>query len=245
MMRPSPPSSQQELLDRARALSGRTVASLAEEFVIQLPANLKRSKGFVGQLLELALGADAGSRAEPDFVQLGIEMKSLPVDRAGHPIESTYVCTVALEPAIEGELHWESCWLRRKLAQVLWVPVEGERTIALGERRIGYPVLWSPTAQQEQALASDWQELTDMVHMGEVESITARMGEVLQIRPKAANAASRCRAIGPEGESILTNPRGFYLRSHFTRAILEDVFGPKDTRGTLEGNRGSRAKTPC
>ena len=61
----------------------------------------------------------------------------------------------------------------------------------------------------------------EMICLGQIESITAALGEVLQIRPKAASASVRGRAIGSDGTLVLTNPRGFYLRSRFTAAILQ------------------------
>jgi DNA mismatch repair protein MutH len=90
------PSSEAELLSRARALAGRTLGSLARELGSEPPPDLRRAKGFAGQLLERALGASAGLRGEPDFRGLGVELKSLPVSRAGKPCESTFVCTIAL-----------------------------------------------------------------------------------------------------------------------------------------------------
>ncbi len=41
------------------------------------------------------------------------------------------------------------------------------------------------------------EELMDMIVLGQVERITARHGEYLQIRPKAANAKALTEAIGP------------------------------------------------
>jgi len=114
---------------RARALAGCTIAQLAERFSLMAPADLRRHKGFVGALIERALGATAGSRAAPDFEALGIELKTLPVDGRGRALESTFVCTIPLTEI--GEVEWLSSRVRRKLNRVLWIPVEGERQIAV------------------------------------------------------------------------------------------------------------------
>src|SRR5688500_18797590 len=89
----SAPATESELMARARALSGMSLAELARQFGIAVPEAQLRAKGWVGQLLERALGATAGSRAKPDFEALGIELKTLPVDGRGQPKESTFVCT--------------------------------------------------------------------------------------------------------------------------------------------------------
>jgi DNA mismatch repair protein MutH len=220
---PSPPRSEAELLERCRVIAGLSLAQLAERFAVVIPADLKRHKGWVGQLLELALGADAQSLAAPDFRAIGVELKTLPVDRNGLPRESTYVCTVPLEGGLEAD--WEQSWIRRKLARVLWLPVEADPSLPLGQRRVGSALLWSPDEEEEAALRRDWEELAERICMGELEQITARMGSVLQIRPKAANARVRCQSVGAGGEAILTNPRGYYLRPAFTRRLLQRHYG--------------------
>src|SRR5262245_35676959 len=90
------PSSRSELLARARALSGQSLGALAAHFGVPVPPDLRRRKGFAGELLERALGAVAASRAGPDFPALGVELKSLPVGSQGLPLESTFVCTLPL-----------------------------------------------------------------------------------------------------------------------------------------------------
>jgi len=219
---PSPPLSEDELLQRCHAIAGLSLQQLAERYGITVPNNLKRQKGWVGQLLEVALGADAQSLAEPDFRAIGVELKTLPIDLEGRPRESTYVCTVPLEEGLEAD--WESSWIRRKLSRVLWLPVEADPSIPLAARRIGSAMLWSPSAEEEALLRQDWVELGEMICMGELEQISARMGTVLQIRPKAANSRVRTRSVGADGEAIVTNPRGYYLRPAFTRGLLERYY---------------------
>lgn len=203
---------------RAHALAGQCLAAIAGEMGLAVPHNLSRHKGWVGQLLERALGADAESLPEPDFRAIGVEMKTLPLDHHGKPCESTYVCTVPLDAGLEPS--WEESWACRKLSRVLWLPVEAHPGIPLPERRIGTPLLWSPNDEEREALQQDWEELGEMIRMGELEFITARMGNVLQIRPKAAHSRVRCHSTGADGEAILTHPRGYYLRPTFTHTIL-------------------------
>lgn len=220
----APPLDETELLARARAIAGLPLAALAATAGERVPADLRRHKGWVGELIERLLGATASSLPEPDFPALGIELKSVPVDRRGSPRESTHVCTVPLEEGLG--LHWEESWVRRKLARVLWVPVESAPEIPLPERRVGMALLWSPSAEEEALLRRDWEELMEQICQGGLERITARMGEAMQIRPKAANARARRGAVGADGEYIRTNPRGFYLRASFTAAILKRHYLP-------------------
>lgn len=220
----APPEDIATLLHRGRQMAGQSLGQLAQVLGVSVPANLKRDKGWQGQLIEQYLGANASTLAAPDFMDLGVELKTLPLDRAGQPRESTYVCTVQL-----GDTHhlsWEQSWLRNKLRHVLWVPIEAEPAIPLAQRTVGSPLLWQPTPQQEQRLRQDWEELMDMVCLGQLEKITAHHGHYLQIRPKAANARALCPATDQDGNRIMTLPRGFYLRTRFTREILKAHYAP-------------------
>ena len=207
------------MLERAYALSGFTLGEIAERSGIKVPDNLNREKGWIGLLLEHVLGANAGSRPEPDFPHLGIELKSLPINCQGKPLETTFVCVAPLIGLVGAT--WNSSHIKNKLARVLWVPVISERSIPVAERVIGTPFIWSPSDEENEMLAHDWQELTDMIVLGEVENITAKYGHILQLRPKAANSQAKTRAFNKHGEPFMTLPRGFYLKTAFTHALLK------------------------
>ncbi|WP_412459555.1 MutH/Sau3AI family endonuclease, partial [Aeromonas caviae] len=132
---PANPRSEQELLARAYAMAGFTLAQLAATADIAVPADLRRDKGWVGQLIEWQLGASAGSKPEQDFPDLGIELKTIPIDPQGKPLETTFVCVAPLI-GVSGQ-RWEESNVRNKLSRVLWIPVEGSRDIPVGDRRVG------------------------------------------------------------------------------------------------------------
>lgn len=219
---PAPPEDEATLLARAQNLAGLTLETLAERAGLTMPADLKRDKGWVGMLLELHLGASAGSKAEQDFAHLGIELKTIPIDASGKPLETTFVCVAPLTG--NSGVTWQNSHVRHKLSRVLWIPVEGQRDIPLRQRRVGAPLLWSPDAEEDEMLRQDWEELMDMIVLGRVEQITARHGAWLQIRPKAANSKALTEGIGDRGQPILTLPRGFYLKKSFTGPLLARHF---------------------
>ncbi len=218
MPRPAPPRSERELLARARGLAGITLGELAASLGARLPPDLRGHKGVVGELLERALGAEAGSRPVPDFENLGIELKTVPLGRDERPRESTHVCTVAF-----GELlgqRWADSTVRRKLARVLWLPIEAAPAVPLSARRIGAARLWSPTPDEERVLEADWEEHMELIATGRPDEIDGRLGTYLQVRPKAANRDALVDASDAEGRPAPTLPRGFYLRAAFTARIL-------------------------
>ncbi|HHF4462512.1 DNA mismatch repair endonuclease MutH [Haemophilus influenzae] len=213
------PQTLEQLLSQAQSIAGLTFGELADELHIPVPPDLKRDKGWVGMLLERALGATAGSKAEQDFSHLGVELKTLPINAEGYPLETTFV---SLAPLVQNTgVKWENSHVRHKLSCVLWMPIEGSRHIPLRERHIGAPILWKPTAEQERQLKQDWEELMDLIVLGKLDQITARIGEVMQLRPKGANSRAITKGIGKNGEVIDTLPLGFYLRKEFTAQILK------------------------
>ena len=211
-----PPRTEVELIQRADALAGRRVGRIARQAGTTCPPDLRRHKGFIGELLERALGATAGARSEPDFPHLGVELKTIPVDAAGRPRQSTWVCTAPVFTLDPGP--WSTSLLRRRLARVLWIPIVGDGPPA--ERGVGVPILWSPDPDEEQVLAQDWGQLTQLIADGEVWQWSAHHGEALQLRPKAASSSDRVEITDADGDLVETVPLGFYLRRGFTAGIL-------------------------
>jgi DNA mismatch repair protein MutH len=216
MRQSAPPTDEAHLVFRATGLAGRTLAELAAALDAPVPRDLKRNKGWIGQILEAALGATATSRPVPDFEHLGIELKTLPVDESGKPRESTFVCSAPLDGSLAAR--WEDSRVHHKLAIVLWVPIVGAGPP--GERQIGQSILWRPDAEEEAALRADWEELTGLLTLGEHWQVDARRGQVLQLRPKAAHSGTLTWTLGDEGDWVREGPRGFYLRPAFTAALL-------------------------
>lgn len=219
-MKPAP-TTQQELLTRAQQIAGLSFAELADEAGMTVPPDLRKDKGWVGQLLEWHLGATAGSRPQQDFEHLGIELKSIPISYTGKPLETTFVCVAPLT-GVHG-LTWEQSHVRNKLSKVLWIPVQGEREIPLAERCVGSPLLWSPSPEEEAQLKADWEELMEWIVLGKVAQITAKHGEVLQLRPKAANGRALTEAYGANGRPIKALPRGFICVPNLLRKFCSAI----------------------
>jgi len=225
MKSPIPPLNTAELLHRAWAVAGLNLQELALRANWTLPpGSLVHHKGWVGKLIEWHLGATGESKAQADFPKLGIELKTIPVDQQGRPLESTYVCTAPALASLH-ELYWEDSWLKRKLSHVLWLPLEGMRDKPIAERRLGAPLLWRPSLDIEQVLRQDWEELLSLLFLGEPAKIRAHYGRYLQLRPKAAHSRIVNTHYDSEGNLQVSTPKGFYLRTSFTSEILQHHYG--------------------
>ncbi len=212
------PTSLSTLQIRLHRLENKTIGEIAQQIHMDLPKQLTTHKGLVGQLIEHLLGAEAGNQSQPDFISLGIELKTIPVNAAGRPQESTYVCTVPLNPLAYPT--FETSVVYAKLAHVLWVPLLTQGK-CVHDWRILKAVFWKPNATELHTLQTDFNELMDIITLGGLEEVTARMGEALHIRPKAADGKQLTTFVGREGIEEKTLPRGFYLRPAFTQNILK------------------------
>jgi DNA mismatch repair protein MutH len=208
----------QSLLSRAQSLSGKSFLQVAQLANLKLsPNNRLNTKGWLGQTLESFLGATAGSQSLPDFVDLGIELKTIPLLENGTPKESTYICTAPMPIRCPS---WEQSRVLNKLRKVLWFPYFYNKQQPFENQRLGTPLFWSPNEGQYLKLKSDWEELVERINLGNIESLSAHMGECLQIRPKASRSSVQTLFINHEGEQISTTPKGFYLRPSFTKEII-------------------------
>lgn len=212
-----PPQTETELMQRATNIAGAFLGELAQDLNITVPKDLLNEKGWVGQLLELALGATAGNKAKPDFEFISVELKTIPLNEQGRPKESTFVCKVPQRFA----LTWHESHVWQKLKRVLWVPIEASKMLPLTQRRIAHPVLWSPNTKQERILCQDWEELSEMLSLGQYEQLSAKHGRFLQCRPKAAHSRILKKDIDQQGRPQFIVPRGFYLRTCFTHDIIQ------------------------
>ncbi|MCB9555166.1 MAG: DNA mismatch repair endonuclease MutH [Deltaproteobacteria bacterium] len=218
MPSPAAPLDLPELLARAEWLAGKSVGDLARQLDLTLPANSSQAKGKVGELLERWLGASAGNRDQPDFPQLGVELKTIPMDSTGRVRESTFVCKLDHEAIAEQS--WQQSRVWRKLRQVLWIPVQAAVEAAPADRRIGRAVLWRPDQREEAELRDDWQQIVGAICTAGIDAVDARMGRALQLRPKAPNSRQQAALFTDDGQLSRCGPRGFYLRARFTEALL-------------------------
>ncbi|MCX7119824.1 MAG: DNA mismatch repair endonuclease MutH [Legionellales bacterium] len=218
MFNPNPSETEADLLARCRAIEGYSFGQLAQQLKIQIPELSIQRKGWIGTALEKALVTTAGNQSLPDFVALGIELKTLPINATGKPAESTFVTSIPLLTIHNQTWETSQCWA--KLRRVLWILIEADARLPFAHRRIGKAILWSPSLAEQVILEQDWTELTMLMVQGKIHELDARLGVYLQVRPKAADARSLCYGLDESGQKILTLPRGFYLRSTFTAGSI-------------------------
>ena len=125
------------------------------EFSVPVPVGAVHTKGWPGQIIERELGVETNGARGPDFLELGIELKTVPVDEQLIPRESTAVCQI--DPiAIAGD-SWDTSYARKKLERVLFVALETRPGQPVAERRVSAVKLWSPSRAEHELLRADFE----------------------------------------------------------------------------------------
>lgn len=208
------------LLAHARALVGVDLETLADDLGLPVPHGRVRTKGWSGQIIEHELGVATGGERGPDFAALGVELKTVPVDAALAPLESTAVCQI--DPIAIAAESWETSYARRKLQRVLFVALEvPPASRGVGERRVAAVRLWSPSAAEEALLRADFELFVrGYYRVGRAADLRGHLGTVMQVRPKGRNAADVRDGYDADGNPTRVGKHGFYLRPAFVGQIL-------------------------
>jgi DNA mismatch repair protein MutH len=195
-----------KLLNHCENIAGLTIAELAKKHKVDLNTN---NKGIIGQLLELELQTEAKNKALPDFIDLGVELKTIPVNDDFKPLESTYVSMVSFN----NMPRWSKSFVRLKLLKVLWIPILKKKNIHTSE--ICYPIFKELSLEDEYILSKDYEELCEIITFGD--EPRAHLGKFMQVRPKALNSKIRSTS-----NNEIRHPLGFYLRSSYTKKIFNN-----------------------
>ncbi|MGN0909225.1 MAG: DNA mismatch repair protein MutH [Succinivibrio sp.] len=214
----APPLDYAALTASLESIKGRTIADLAAAAGVPLPLGPLHGKGFQGELVERFLGASAPGLPIPDFPNLGCELKTLPLDERFRPLESTFICSAPLDPSAPSR--FEDSILFHKISRVLFVFLIAPRSYSYQQRFVAGYRFWKPDERQMAAIRRDYEELMELAKTGGADAITARDGTVVQMRPKAADGSALTKVAGPDGQMVLTRPRGFYMRRSFTEGLL-------------------------
>ena len=201
-----------QLLDKLHSYTGHTVLSIAK--MENIP--FKEDKGQIGQLVEQLMGVKSNSYAGPDLPEMGVEIKTLPLNSQGKVQEHTHIGKISL-PFKETSFEHSSLWL--KIQKILFVPIIAQRNNIMSEKILGQPFLWEAGQEIKEQLKKDWLELSSFLRLGHFDEINSQIGEYLHIRPKASHGKDFI-FFQQENNTYHILPIGFYLRKSFTQQLI-------------------------
>ncbi len=218
--RPYNPSSRESILSYAEQLVGHSL----REALGELPDVIDFSghKGAYGTALERHyFGYEPNSRPEPDFAEVGVELKATPLKRVGKRL-------VAKERLVLGMIdymsivseEWESSSFLSKNSHLLLIFYLHEAGRDPWDYVIKMVRLWDFPEADLEIIRDDWQKIVAKVRDGRAHEISE--GDTLYLAACTKGATGEDRRTQPNSPE-LAKPRAFSLKASYMNSIIVDT----------------------
>lgn len=208
------------LLAHAHTLEGFTAQELA---VAVGDSKFNRSpepegKTGVGALVELYLGKKSDSLRRPDFENLGVELKTLPMKSTGKTqawkIKEPTTITMIDYFMVDKE-PWDQAYVRHKIDRILWVPYEhnyADKRLS----RFRKAFLWSPPPTDYPVFEQDYSRVQKCIRDGRAHELSESISAVLAARRKGVKDSMKPQPHSPEP----AKSRAWAFKPAYTRPLL-------------------------
>ena len=202
---------------------GKTIGEIKESLFIGDKCKMK--KGASGLIVENLLGIENNSRSEADLVQIGCEIKILPLQKnrdgsikAKEPtaIQMINYCEVAKET-------WETAKIRSKINLTFWVVYlakENGKSKPQDDYVIVDYFLDHPSDVTNGVFKTDWEEIQSYIKRGDADSLSCSMGTYLEPKTKGKNSQDKMDAPDGKGGVIRARRRAFYYKKKYTNTKI-------------------------
>lgn len=210
----------EELKDRAQALKGKYISELSSTIDT-------KDKGAIGKIIEeFGFGVKNNSDSRPDFYEIGIELKVVPLKTNSKGLsvkERTKICLINYHQIIDS--NWENSHAKIKLEQILFVFYEYNSENHLNSRIKDFYFFELKNQLEEPIIKSDWFRTKQYVQEGRAHELSESQNKIL--------AASRSGAGGLDISKHPTQPvdryqqhapqRSFSLKPSYTNVIWQEL----------------------
>lgn len=211
------------LFDIITNARGKTIGQLKEALFIGDKCKMK--KGASGLIIENLLGIENNNRPEADLIQIGCEVKILPLQKnkdgsikAKEPtaIQMINYCEVAKET-------WETAKIRSKINLTFWV-VYLAKVNGVAQHQDDYVIvdyfLDHPSDLQNAVFKKDWEEIQSYIKRGDADKLSCRMGTYLEPKTKGKNNQDKTVAPDGNGGILQARRRAFYYKKNYTNTQI-------------------------
>lgn len=202
---------------------GKTIREIKEALFIGDKCKMK--KGASGLIVENLLGIENNNRPEADLIQIGCEVKILPLQKnkdgsikAKEPtaIQMINYCEVAKET-------WETAKIRSKINLTFWV-VYLAKVNGVAQHQDDYVIvdyfLDHPSDLQNSVFKKDWEEIQSYIKRGDADKLSCSMGTYLEPKTKGKNNQDKTDAPYGNGGITQARRRAFYYKKNFTNTQI-------------------------
>ena len=195
-----------EAIQRIQPLMGKDLRVLADELAITVWKDGKLNKGWVGHTMERYFGLPINSSRSPNFGSWELKVVSMRYRRDGKLVPKETMWITMIDPVEVAAKEFEDSHLFTKIRKLLVVArvfesTKEERTLLHGAAE--FDLDNSDTYNQ---VKSDYDLIRSTIRTTGFDSLTGKMGALVQPRTKGAGHGSKTRA--------------FYARTKFLAHIL-------------------------
>ena len=228
--RPYDITDEESILDYAGKLSGKTLGEALGElhldtrFDDDIIGDL-HYKGYFGQILEEGYFLiENNNLPEPDFIDVGIELKSAPLkDVPGKGLVSKERMVLGIIDYNEVPCQGFAVF-SKKNSRILIVFFEWVKNESIFEYRIRKVVDWTPTPKELRVIKEDWKTIEEFIMKGEAHLLSERHTMFLAACRKGAGGEDDLRE--QPFSSVKAKQRALSFKSSFVNSIYhtrEDV----------------------
>lgn len=218
-------NSREELDKHAESLKGYSILRLLNG------KPFDKGKGAIGQIIEReGFGIANNNEARPDFGNLGIELKVLPLKRTSKKEltvkERTKVCSINYVKLIDEV--WDSSHAKNKMNEILFVFYEYDALEPLNSIILDH-TFFRLENNDEPLIRSDWERTRSLVERGLAHELSESQNVVLAASRAGAGGLDESKwDIQPNKEfSERARKRAFSLKPSFTKVLWNEVRNPK------------------
>lgn len=209
------------LIDKAESLKGATIRELLNG------KDFDKGKGAIGNIIEReGFGIANNNDARPDFEELGIELKVLPLKKnakGDYSVkERTKVCSINYKELIKE--NWAGSHARYKLDKILFVFYHYDKEDNYNSEILDY-LLFHLENSDEPLIKSDWERTKGLVEEGKAHLLSESQNVVLAAsRSGAGKLEERYWPDQPnQSLSQKARQRSFSLKPSFTKVLWSEL----------------------
>jgi DNA mismatch repair protein MutH len=200
------------MLAKLRAVEGKTIVDVAT----RVGMTVGRDKSAAARVVRHVLGQKSKGR-HGDFERFGVELKTVPIDHRGRPVESTSFPSFVHEE-IQFET-WPDSDLLGRLNRILFVPIRRSKGQPQGQGVLQRAFFWSPPERDLVEISLEWERYRALISAGRARDLPKASETVfIHVRPKARNAQDR--EMAPGGFEVIR--KSFWLNSGYVERIIRE-----------------------
>lgn len=213
-------NSLEDLRNRAESLKGKLISELKPTIDV-------KDKGAIGKIIEeYGFGVKNNSESRPDFHEIGVELKVVPLKDSQKGLsvkERTKVCLINYKQIIDST--WDSSHAKHKLDHILFVFYYYNKENHLDSQIKDYYFFELKNQLEEPIILTDWHRTQQFVANGRAHELSESQNKIL--------AASRSGAGGIDDSKHPTQPniifqkrapqRSFSLKPSYTNVLWKEL----------------------